>query len=218
VAISRFDIDSAVDRLGFVNGRGHLWGFPNNAATANLTTGVPINGLIGWAPGAIWYNFKATVPPMFYINQGTSASSLWTPLDVDTSSLIVLLTAASTLTAFQSGKTLLLNAAGGFTTTLQAATGSGAMYNIRVLTVSTAYVISTNGTDVYKGWVHNTAVGSIGTDETFSTTTLKNITLNGTTQGGLTIGDSIYIQDVASGVWMVNGFVTGSGTLATPFS
>ena len=96
---------------------------------------------------------------------------------------------------------------------------SGNIYKLMVGTVSTTgYIVSTNGTDVYKGWVEISTVANPAALSTFSTTTLKNITLNGTTTGGVSIGDVLEIQDIAANVWAVNGFVTGSGTIASPFS
>ncbi len=48
--------------------------------------------------------------------------------------------------------------------------------------------------------------------------TSDTITLNGTTTGGVSIGDFIQLWDVAAAQWAVNGTVTGSGIEATPFS
>ena len=46
---------------------------------------------------------------------------------------------------------------------------------------------------------------------------LKN-TDDGTTTGGVSIGDYVELEDIKSGVWGVTGHVTGSGTEATMFS
>jgi hypothetical protein len=48
--------------------------------------------------------------------------------------------------------------------------------------------------------------------------TSDTITLNGTTTGGVSIGDWVEIVDVASGVFAATGLTTSSGTEATPFS
>lgn len=78
MAISRLDIDSAVDRLLFINGQGHLIGLPTSPATSNPTTGVPTNGVAGFATGALFFNFKAaTLATATYINSGTQASATW---------------------------------------------------------------------------------------------------------------------------------------------
>jgi hypothetical protein len=42
--------------------------------------------------------------------------------------------------------------------------------------------------------------------------------LNGTTTGGVSIGDEITLIDIASNQYMVKGILTASGTEATPFS
>ena len=44
------------------------------------------------------------------------------------------------------------------------------------------------------------------------------ITMNGTTTGGVSIGDEITLIDIASNQYMVKGILTASGTEATPFS
>jgi hypothetical protein len=44
------------------------------------------------------------------------------------------------------------------------------------------------------------------------------ITLNGTTTGGLSVGDYIELIDIATNKWLVLGFTTTSSTEATPFS
>ncbi len=78
MAISRFDIDSGVDRLMFVNGQGHMIGLPTRPGTSSAaTTGVPTNSIIGFAPGALFLNFKGSAGSLLYVNIGTNASSNW---------------------------------------------------------------------------------------------------------------------------------------------
>jgi len=98
VAISRFDIDAAVDRLMYVDGRGHLLGLPTQAASSNLTTGVPVNSIVGWAPGALFYNFKSN-PGTLYVNTGTYLLSTWTQLPTSGSTIASLTVTALTATA-----------------------------------------------------------------------------------------------------------------------
>lgn len=71
------DIQAAVDRLMNVAGRGRLIGLPALSASSNAS-GVPTNGLQGWAPSAIWFNYKGSIGSFFYVNTGTFASSTWT--------------------------------------------------------------------------------------------------------------------------------------------
>ncbi len=78
-ALSRFDLDSSVDRLVFVNGYGHLVGLPTRPGqSSTATTGVPTNAIVGFAPGAVFLNFKGTTGTLFYVNTGTNASATWT--------------------------------------------------------------------------------------------------------------------------------------------
>lgn len=78
MAMSRFDIDSAVDRDSFVNGIGHMRGFPTRPGTSSTaTTGVPTNGILGFAPGAMFLNFKGSAGSLLYVNIGTNASASW---------------------------------------------------------------------------------------------------------------------------------------------
>jgi hypothetical protein len=44
------------------------------------------------------------------------------------------------------------------------------------------------------------------------------ITLNGTTKGGLSVGDFVECIDIATDKWLVRGVTTSSSTEATPFS
>ncbi len=78
MAISRFDIDSSVDRLMFVNGKGHMLGYPTRPGQSSAaTTGIPTDGIAGFAPGAMFQNFKGSVGSALYVNIGTNASSNW---------------------------------------------------------------------------------------------------------------------------------------------
>lgn len=132
------------------------------------------------------------------------------------------LAAATTLTESANGnRTHLLNLAGGFTVTLPTSTGNGANYKFLVQTVSTTgYIIKVaNTTDIVQGtsfvFSDNAANAVIG----FATTgTSDTITLNGTTTGGVSVGDWVELQDFAAGVYSVRAFVQATGTEATPFS
>lgn len=81
MAVSRLDIDTAVDRLMFVDGIGHLMGRPTRSGeSSTITTGVPTNGIAGFAPGALFYNHKGSVGSVLYVNVGTNASATWVNL------------------------------------------------------------------------------------------------------------------------------------------
>lgn len=78
-SIARLDINSAVDRLFYINGIGHLMGFPTRPGTSStVTTGVPTNGIGGFAPSAVFWNWKGSAGSLFYINSGSFTSATWT--------------------------------------------------------------------------------------------------------------------------------------------
>lgn len=135
--------------------------------------------------------------------------------------MVTAITTLAVTRALHEGKTVLLSLLASFTSTLPAATGSGDTYKFMVGIVTTSgggYVIATDGTAVFKGFVTIGALASVGGGNRFGTTTLKNLTMNATTTGGLTIGDFVQVQDIATNGWAVTGLLSGSGTLATPFS
>lgn len=77
-AVSRLDIDSAVDRLMFINNYGHMIGLPSRPGTSSTaTTGVPTNAIAGFAPSAMFLNYKGSIGSLFYINTGTVTSATW---------------------------------------------------------------------------------------------------------------------------------------------
>jgi hypothetical protein len=115
---------------------------------------------------------------------------------------------------------IVLNAAAGQTLQLPIATGSGRVINFIIGTAisSNNYVIKTaQAADLFQG---NLFIGVNGSTngEPFKGNGTKNITLNGTTTGGLNIGDTFSCTDYAANVWSVTGTLIGSGSVATPFS
>ncbi len=131
------------------------------------------------------------------------------------------LTASTSLDQGYDGQTLLMGASGAaLTFTLPASSGSGVKFRFRVSVVNTSnYVIQVaNSTDVMSGGLPmgNDTAGGANIWSTASTS--DTITLNGTTTGGVNIGDWVELEDIKSGVWGVTGHITGSGTEATPFS
>lgn len=134
------------------------------------------------------------------------------------------LTASTTITQeLHDGQTLLMGASGAaLTFTLPAALGTGAKFKFRVGVVNTSnYIIQVaNSTDVMGGGVivnDDSATGVQGFDTT-ATAGADTVTLNGTTTGGVSIGDWVELEDIKSGFWGVTGILTASGTEATPFS
>lgn len=110
-----------------------------------------------------------------------------------------------------------MNKADGWTVTLPAASGSGAFYRVRVGTsiTSSSGVVAAAGTDVIQGVV---AVTTDTTGVTVPTSaTSDKISMNGGTTGGIA-GSFVELTDVASGTWLVGGFLISTGAEATPFS
>jgi len=137
---------------------------------------------------------------------------------------IVTLVATGALTvAAHAGRILLMGEVGGnaaATFTLPAATGSGAEYRFIVSVINTSnYVINVaNGNDTIDGSVtlHQDSAATVASFNTVAAS--DTITLDGTTTGGVSIGDEITLLDMATNQYMVKGILTASGTEATPFS
>ena len=140
---------------------------------------------------------------------------------------LVSITATDAITAAEhAGRTLVLNAAnaGGtaVTLTLPAATGTGNVYHFVVGIVSAmagAYKIQVaDATDTIDGYI----IAGNDDDATLSRHTTAadsdTITLNGTSTGGVGIGDSITLIDIASNQFIVTGTTIHNGSEATPFS
>lgn len=136
-------------------------------------------------------------------------------------SLVTAITTLAVTKALHDGKTILLSLLAGFTSTLPAAVGSGmaVRFMIGIVRTSNSYIIVTTGSDVFNGLVQIAPNGSaVGLSESFGSTANKTLTMNATTTGGLLIGDWVEVRDILTGVWAITGLLTGSGTLATPFS
>jgi hypothetical protein len=136
-------------------------------------------------------------------------------------------TTAATLALTQlahANRTLVVNSATGWTGTLPAATGSGAIYRIFVGTTLTggSFVLQVaNALDFMRGQAWTVAAANAGflTANTGTVATESDtITFNRTTTGLGTIGDYIEVQDIAPHVWAVEADYASSGTAATPFS
>ena len=148
-------------------------------------------------------------------------------VDRHTQDITTLTATASITTADHSGRTLLMGDVGGdaaATFTLPAATGSGDEYKFIVSVVNTSnYVIKVaDATDTIDGSVVVTNDGSAGgTASLISWPTVAasdTITLDGTTTGGVNIGDYVLLTDIATDQYSVSGLLNASGTEATPFS
>lgn len=106
------------------------------------------------------------------------------------------------------------------TLTLPAATGTGNEYRFIISVVNTSnYVIQVaNANDTIDGSVilHQDSANTVVSFNTVAAS--DTITLNGTTKGGVSIGDELTLIDSLANQYTVKGVLTGSGTEATPFS
>lgn len=139
--------------------------------------------------------------------------------------------AALTVTAaLHAGRTLLLNTLASSAATLPAATGTGDKYKFVVSAAATSgagHSVAAVGTDVIIGIVGamtdnpNTSSDATVIDTAYlaaSVASANTLTLNHTTTGGVTKGDWVEFEDIASGIWHIRGFIDSSGTEATPFT
>lgn len=107
--------------------------------------------------------------------------------------------------------------------TLPDASGSGVTFEIVIgTTVATGTVaVKAPDTDnVFVGFAHMTVDSDSETDSPLifrTVATDDTITLNGSTQGGLK-GDYIRFVDIAADTWLVQAFLSGTGSEVTPFS
>ena len=140
--------------------------------------------------------------------------------------LVTLVEDTTITNALHAGRILLMGEVGGdasATFTLPAATGTGAEFKFIVSVVNTSnYVIQVTGNDTIDGSVVVTNDSTDGgTASLISWPTVAasdTITLNGTTTGGVNIGDYILLTDIATDQYSVSGLLNASGSEATPFS
>lgn len=147
------------------------------------------------------------------INAAADASSRVVPLAVTT-----VLTAAA-----HENHTIAMSGAGAARTFTLWSPAVGDRIRFVVAEVNTSnYLIKTeSGTRVFKGLVIGQSATDSATDapRTWKTgSTDDTITLNGTTTGGVQIGDWIELECIVANTWAVRGMITQSGVEATPFS
>jgi len=130
--------------------------------------------------------------------------------------------ATKTLTlADHFGKIILLDTLAGSVVTLPTSTGSGAVYKFLVSAIATSnshIVKVANATDVMRGMIFSVDDTSDNAVGFIAGATADTITLNRTTTGSVSVGEIIEIEDYAAGFFRVLGFITNTGSPATPFS
>ena len=140
--------------------------------------------------------------------------------------LVTLVEDTTITNALHAGRILLMGEVGGdasATFTLPAATGTGAEFKFIVSVVNTSnYVIQVTGNDTNDRSVvvtnDSTAGGTASLISWPTVAASDTITLNGTTTGGVNIGDYVLLTDIATDQYSVSGLLNASGSEATPFS
>lgn len=128
--------------------------------------------------------------------------------------------ATRTLLDDESGALCLFDSASGVVYTLPAPViGMQFEFATTVTITSNAAKIITNSASVFLlGAVQMMIVAAATTlAATGNGTTHRAISSNGTTTGGV-IGDFYRVTAISSTQWLVTGFISGSGALATPFA
>lgn len=190
-------------------------------STAGVETDVTAEDL---AVAAGLSGMTATVSEINAVVAGNTSTAAEINRATDISARVVTTTAtALSLTVTQHAERVVLvntNSTVANTFTLPVATGSGAKFTIvnNIQQTQGTVVVAASGTlDTLKG----VAIIADTTAETagafLTTATSDKLSMNLTTTGGLG-GDQVELLDGAANVWTVRATLTGSGTLATPFS
>lgn len=142
------------------------------------------------------------------------------PISGNTTQVTNYTSGPQTLTPSQGGSLIGFNAAAGFTINLPApAVGLGFEFYVLTSVTSSNLKVLTDAasTFIIGGVAMGEAAGTTTLEAIANGTTIRSITMNGTTTGGL-IGTAFNLTCVTSTQWLIEGIVAGSGTLATPFA
>jgi hypothetical protein len=188
---------NALTNLG-ING-----GTPANPATGGSTSGTLLT------PGTA----QANAVVVLDANKSFTGMVL-NPTTIDANAATLL------LTSLNNGATILLDRAAGCTVTLPTP-AAGLTFHFVVKTVTTGgntyKIITSAGTVFISGGLYFDKSLTI-TRYDGDTSTIVSVNLNASTTGGATIGDLFHMVCLTSTQWTVEGTVTASGTLATPFA
>jgi hypothetical protein len=126
--------------------------------------------------------------------------------------------ATVTLTAGQSGQTLLFDRAAGIVYTLpKPVAGMSFDFIVTTTITSNAATVVTDGAATFvQGTIRIMSAGTAGDFQCNGTTHVK-VTSNGTTTGGV-LGSVLHFRAVSGTLWQADGQFVGSGTAATPCS
>lgn len=128
----------------------------------------------------------------------------------------------SATVAAHNGKIIKLDTAAGTTVTLPAATGSGAIFRFvtTVIATSGSHIIKVaNASDTMQGFAILADTDSSGATFMFMCAADSDtMTMNRSTQGSVTIGETVEVIDIATNKFQVRGFLSATGNPATPFT
>lgn len=126
---------------------------------------------------------------------------------------------AKTLVPEQAGSINFFDQAAGSKFTLPPATGSGRRFDFVVQTIATSnsHEIATDNVATLFGVMQVNKAGTVSNYTSAGTNKALKFLADGT-QGAHAVGDIITLIDTDVNKWAVQGFTTGTGTLATPFS
>lgn len=183
---------------------------------------------LGFSRGRFPRCYYVTAPVNYY-NRFTGQEAWPDPISfsggVTNSILSTLAIAAATTTltlapATHAGKTLLISSTGGLAITPPAATGTFNVYQFLFTAAITGGNFTFdakagNASDVLNGILLGNKVATLANYGTAANSNL--LTFDGTTLGGLK-GDLVTLIDIATNTWKIQGLISQSGTVATPFS
>lgn len=221
-------VDQELETLTSVTATSTIWNVQRRGRLTSHTSGSPV--YIGSAG-----SFQQADPPMgscttanqpkFWINLqnggvftcglnsvwAKSTAPFWAPMNSGNGATV-------TLTAGQSGSTLLFDRAAGIVYTLPVPFPGMTFDFVQTVTVtSNSAEIATNSASVFiQGGIRVLIVATTN-DFACNGTSHLAIKQNGTTTGGV-LGGRLHFVAVSSTIWQVDGITVGSGTGATPCS
>ena len=100
MAVTKDDVQDATGRRTYIPVRGNMRGWPGKLNVDYTGSGIPTNGIPGFAPGATFQNFLGAAGSAFYVNVGTVTSATWVEL-TGGSGLASVTMAANTAAAYK---------------------------------------------------------------------------------------------------------------------
>ena len=158
----------------------------------------------GWVDGVLCYNDGSNVVPV-----GKTK-----PVE---------LTAGATLTPdAHANRTIVVNNAAGLAIVLPSATATGNTYRVVIGTALSSgdVTVSAPSGSILKGMalVNDIGDSGAGTSDAFAAGASDEVFTFDQSAGGGKVGDWVEVEDIASGVYLVNAVLTGLPDTATPFS